>query len=46
MTCARCCACHQPEHIVDWSESGDTARAEAEKELYDLWRDLFDTLGS
>lgn len=32
----------QSEHIVDWSECSDTSRADAEKELYDLWVKTFD----
>lgn len=37
------------EHIVDWSESGDTVRRRedgsgAERDLYDLWRDTFNRL--
>lgn len=30
------------EHIVDWSECGDTSRDDAERELYDLWVKTFD----
>ena len=34
------------EHIIDWSESGDTTRRRedgtgAEKDLYDLWLETF-----
>jgi len=37
----------QSEHIVDWAESGDTARRRedgsgAERDLYDLWLKTFD----
>lgn len=36
----------QSEHIVDWAESGDTARRRedgsgAERDLYDLWLATF-----
>jgi hypothetical protein len=35
------------EHIIDWSESGDTVRRRedgsgAERDLYDLWLKTFD----
>ena len=37
------------EHIVDWSESGDTVRRRedgsgAERDLYDLWLKTFEEL--
>lgn len=31
----------QTERLLDWSECGDTARADAERELYDLWVTTF-----
>ena len=42
-------AAARTEHIVDWSESGDTVRRRddgsgAERDLYDLWRDTFNRL--
>lgn len=32
------------EHIVDWAESADTSRENAQRELYDLWVATFDEL--
>lgn len=37
----------ESEHIVDWAESGDTARRRedgsgAERDLYDLWLKTFE----
>ena len=42
-------AAARTEHIIDWSESGDTVRRRedgsgAERDLYDLWRDTFNRL--
>lgn len=31
----------ETERICDWSESGDTCRADAEPKLYDLWVKTF-----
>jgi hypothetical protein len=31
----------ESEHIVDWSESCDTLREDAERQLYDLWVKTF-----
>ena len=30
------------EHVVDWAESCDTSRKDAEIELYDLWLEIFE----
>jgi hypothetical protein len=40
-------AISESEHIIDWAESGDTARRRedgtgAEQDLYDLWLTVFD----
>lgn len=32
------------EHIVDWAVCGDTFSDEAAKELFELWRDVFNNL--
>lgn len=39
----------ESEHIIDWSESGDTVRRRddgsgAERDLYDLWVKTFDSV--
>lgn len=32
------------EHLVDWSESGDSSRAYAEPRIYDVWLEVFERL--
>lgn len=32
----------QTEHLIDWAESADTSRADAESKVYDLWVATFD----
>jgi hypothetical protein len=39
----------QTEHIIDWAESGETVRhrkdcSGAERDLYEMWLDVFDKL--
>jgi hypothetical protein len=37
-------AAARTEHLIDWAESCDTSRADAERQVYDLWVETFDKL--